>query len=155
MRTRAYNPLFTQKKRKLQLSKVFCLWFSPWEMLVRGESIRDNQRQNCCHRLTNEGVDFPFLTLLVSGGHNLLLLVHNVGRYTQLPVGTTLDDALGEVSIISLCRIFGRPIFCLPYRREMSKTVRRSFRHLIGRNVDQLMTNDVNDRVDRDRSPSH
>lgn len=49
---------------------------------------------NCC-RLTNEGVEFPFLTLLVSGGHNLLLLAHSVGRYTQL--GTTLDDALGEV----------------------------------------------------------
>jgi hypothetical protein len=46
-------------------------------------------------RLTNEGIEFPFLTLLVSGGHNLLLLAHSIGRYTQL--GTTLDDALGEV----------------------------------------------------------
>lgn len=40
------------------------------------------------------GVDFPFLCLLISGGHNLLLLVEGVGQYTQL--GTTLDDALGE-----------------------------------------------------------
>lgn len=48
-------------------------------------------------RLTNEGIEFPFLTLLVSGGHNLLLLAHSIGRYTQL--GTTLDDALGEVRI--------------------------------------------------------
>lgn len=38
-------------------------------------------------------VEFPFLCLLISGGHNLLLLVEGVGRYTQL--GTTLDDALG------------------------------------------------------------
>ena len=39
-------------------------------------------------------VAFPFLCLLVSGGHNLLLLVEGVGQYIQL--GTTLDDALGE-----------------------------------------------------------
>lgn len=37
---------------------------------------------------------FPFLCLLVSGGHNLLVLVKGVGNYMQL--GTTLDDALGE-----------------------------------------------------------
>lgn len=37
---------------------------------------------------------FPFLCLLVSGGHNLLVLVKGVGHYMQL--GTTLDDALGE-----------------------------------------------------------
>ena len=38
-------------------------------------------------------VPFPFLCLLVSGGHNLLLLAHGVGNYTLL--GTTLDDAMG------------------------------------------------------------
>ena len=37
---------------------------------------------------------FPFLCLLVSGGHNLLVLVKGVGHYMQL--GTTLDDALGK-----------------------------------------------------------
>eukprot|EP00850_Spirogloea_muscicola_P016287 SM000131S26717 [mRNA] locus=s131:137401:141488:- [translate_table: standard] len=45
-------------------------------------------------RLSNKDVGFPFVTLLVSGGHNLLLLAHGLGRYTEL--GTTLDDALGE-----------------------------------------------------------
>ncbi|GFR42449.1 hypothetical protein Agub_g3356, partial [Astrephomene gubernaculifera] len=40
------------------------------------------------------GLPFPFLCLLVSGGHNLLVLVRGVGSYVQL--GTTLDDALGE-----------------------------------------------------------
>lgn len=46
-------------------------------------------------RLTHpQPLEFPFLVLLVSGGHNLLLLAHAVGRYTQL--GTTLDDAVGE-----------------------------------------------------------
>jgi tRNA A37 threonylcarbamoyltransferase TsaD len=42
-----------------------------------------------------EALPFPFLCLLVSGGHNLLVLVKGVGSYMQL--GTTLDDALGEL----------------------------------------------------------
>ena len=44
-------------------------------------------------RVTHGHVQFPFLCLLVSGGHNLLLVVEGIGRYIQL--GTTLDDALG------------------------------------------------------------
>jgi tRNA N6-adenosine threonylcarbamoyltransferase len=39
-------------------------------------------------------VAFPYLLLLVSGGHCQLLACHGVGRYTRL--GTTLDDAAGE-----------------------------------------------------------
>ncbi len=39
-------------------------------------------------------VDFPYLLLLVSGGHCQLLVVEGVGRYRRL--GTTVDDALGE-----------------------------------------------------------
>ena len=38
--------------------------------------------------------DFPYLLLLVSGGHCQLLLVEDVGRYRRL--GTTMDDAVGE-----------------------------------------------------------
>ncbi|MGQ9371997.1 tRNA (adenosine(37)-N6)-threonylcarbamoyltransferase complex transferase subunit TsaD [Azospirillum sp. ST 5-10] len=44
-------------------------------------------------RLT-DGVDFPYLLLLVSGGHCQLLVVEGVGRYRRL--GTTIDDAVGE-----------------------------------------------------------
>lgn len=44
-------------------------------------------------RLTN-GVEFPYLLLLVSGGHTQILVVRGVGQYERL--GTTLDDALGE-----------------------------------------------------------
>jgi N6-L-threonylcarbamoyladenine synthase len=44
-------------------------------------------------RLTDE-VNFPYLLLLVSGGHCQLLVCAGVGRYTRL--GTTLDDAAGE-----------------------------------------------------------
>ncbi len=44
-------------------------------------------------RLT-DGLDFPYLLLLVSGGHCQLLIVDGVGDYKRL--GTTIDDALGE-----------------------------------------------------------
>jgi N6-L-threonylcarbamoyladenine synthase len=44
-------------------------------------------------RLTDD-VAFPYLLLLVSGGHCQLLIAEGVGRYRQL--GTTIDDALGE-----------------------------------------------------------
>jgi N6-L-threonylcarbamoyladenine synthase len=39
-------------------------------------------------------LEFPYLLLLVSGGHCQLVVVEGVGRYRQL--GTTIDDALGE-----------------------------------------------------------
>jgi len=38
--------------------------------------------------------EFPFVAMLVSGGHTQLMLVSGVGRYTLL--GETLDDAAGE-----------------------------------------------------------
>jgi N6-L-threonylcarbamoyladenine synthase len=38
--------------------------------------------------------EFPFIALLVSGGHTQLMRVDGVGRYTLL--GETLDDAAGE-----------------------------------------------------------
>ncbi|UCH73448.1 MAG: tRNA (adenosine(37)-N6)-threonylcarbamoyltransferase complex transferase subunit TsaD [Rhodospirillales bacterium] len=44
-------------------------------------------------RLT-DGVDFPYLLLLVSGGHCQLLAVEGVGRFR--PYGGTVDDAAGE-----------------------------------------------------------
>ncbi len=44
-------------------------------------------------RLTDD-VEFPFLLLLVSGGHCQILIVEGVGRYIKL--GETMDDAVGE-----------------------------------------------------------
>jgi N6-L-threonylcarbamoyladenine synthase len=39
-------------------------------------------------------LDFPYLLLLISGGHTQFQIVEGVGRYARL--GTTIDDALGE-----------------------------------------------------------
>ncbi|MFD2249027.1 N6-L-threonylcarbamoyladenine synthase [Pseudochelatococcus lubricantis] len=44
-------------------------------------------------RLT-DSVNFPYLLLLVSGGHTQLVAVRGVGDYVRL--GTTIDDAIGE-----------------------------------------------------------
>jgi N6-L-threonylcarbamoyladenine synthase len=45
-------------------------------------------------RLADPDLDFPYLLLLVSGGHCQLLLVRGVGEYQRL--ATTIDDAAGE-----------------------------------------------------------
>ncbi len=39
-------------------------------------------------------LDFPYLLLLISGGHSQYLSVNGLGKYKRL--GTTIDDALGE-----------------------------------------------------------
>ncbi len=44
--------------------------------------------------LEDEPPEFPFLALLVSGGHSMLIAVSGLGEYELL--GTTLDDAVGE-----------------------------------------------------------
>src|SRR3546814_1511129 len=45
-------------------------------------------------RLADPSLPFPYLLLLVSGGHCQLLRVEGVGRYRRL--ATTIDDAAGE-----------------------------------------------------------
>jgi N6-L-threonylcarbamoyladenine synthase len=45
-------------------------------------------------RLADPSLEFPYLLLLVSGGHCQILWVAGVGRYRRL--ATTIDDALGE-----------------------------------------------------------
>ena len=42
----------------------------------------------------NSNLDFPYLVLLISGGHSQFLSVQGLGKYKRL--GTTIDDALGE-----------------------------------------------------------
>ncbi|WP_428969297.1 tRNA (adenosine(37)-N6)-threonylcarbamoyltransferase complex transferase subunit TsaD [Sphingomonas sp. Xoc002] len=45
-------------------------------------------------RLSDRELAYPYLLLLVSGGHCQLLLVEGVGRYRRM--ATTIDDAAGE-----------------------------------------------------------
>lgn len=54
-------------------------------------------------RLTHN-LPFPFLLLLISGGHSQFLEVAGVGRYRLL--GSTIDDAVGE-AFDKVARLFG------------------------------------------------
>ena len=56
-------------------------------------------------RLT-DGVAFPFLLLLASGGHSQLLFVRGVGDYVR--IGTTIDDAIGE-AFDKVAKMLGLP----------------------------------------------
>jgi len=56
-------------------------------------------------RLTH-GVAFPYLLLLISGGHCQLLAVHGVGRFELY--GTTIDDAVGE-AFDKVAKLLGLP----------------------------------------------
>jgi len=42
----------------------------------------------------NSKLDYPYLLLLISGGHTQFLSVQGLGKYIRL--GTTIDDAVGE-----------------------------------------------------------
>jgi N6-L-threonylcarbamoyladenine synthase len=56
-------------------------------------------------RLT-DGIGFPYLLLLVSGGHTQLIAVKGVGDYVR--VGTTIDDAIGE-AFDKVAKLLGLP----------------------------------------------
>jgi N6-L-threonylcarbamoyladenine synthase len=56
-------------------------------------------------RLT-DNLPFPYLLLLVSGGHTQLLAVREVGDYVRL--GTTIDDAIGE-AFDKVAKMLGLP----------------------------------------------
>lgn len=53
-----------------------------------------------------EALAFPYLLLLVSGGHTQLLAVKGVDQYTRL--GTTIDDAIGE-AFDKVAKLLGLP----------------------------------------------
>ena len=59
-----------------------------------GETANDSNESNDDDDDALGRAPFPFLALLVSGGHNQLILARGVGEYRVL--GGALDDALGE-----------------------------------------------------------
>ncbi|MBP9728927.1 MAG: tRNA (adenosine(37)-N6)-threonylcarbamoyltransferase complex transferase subunit TsaD [Gammaproteobacteria bacterium] len=56
--------------------------------------------------LENPAPDFPFVALLVSGGHTLLVDVQDLGQYQIL--GESLDDAAGE-AFDKIAKLLGLP----------------------------------------------
>lgn len=56
--------------------------------------------------LDDPAPEFPFLALLISGGHTVLYVAEGVGRYRAL--GGTVDDAVGE-AFDKVARMLGLP----------------------------------------------
>ncbi len=65
-----------------------------WSLGVPVLSVHHMEAHLLAPMLETEPPAFPFLALLVSGGHTQLVAVHDVGVYRLL--GRTIDDAAGE-----------------------------------------------------------
>jgi N6-L-threonylcarbamoyladenine synthase len=68
--------------------------------------------------LADPGPQFPFLALLVSGGHSVLMNVEQLGRYT--PIGETIDDAAGE-AFDKCAKLLGLPYPGGPLLAELAE----------------------------------
>jgi len=71
--------------------------------------------------LSDPAPDFPFVALLVSGGHSQLFQVAGVGRYRLL--GDTLDDAAGE-AFDKTAKLLGLPYPGGPALARLAETGR-------------------------------
>jgi len=78
---------------------------------------------------TIKKIDFPALSLLVSGGHTELVLVKDWGKYKI--IGETLDDAAGE-AFDKVARMLGLPY---PGGPEISKLAEQERKQKIGHSV--------------------
>ena len=65
-----------------------------WALDIPAAGIHHMEGHLLAPMLEDDPPRFPFVALLVSGGHTLLVDVRAVGQYRLL--GTTLDDAVGE-----------------------------------------------------------
>jgi len=74
-------------------------------------------------RLADPDLDFPYLLLLVSGGHCQLLEVRGVGEYRRL--ATTIDDAAGE-AFDKAAKLMGLGYPGGPAIEELARTGRAS-----------------------------
>ena len=66
----------------------------------------------------NSKLNYPYLLLLISGGHTQYLSVEGLGKYKRL--GTTIDDALGE-AYDKTAKLLGIDFPCGPKIEEFAK----------------------------------
>lgn len=69
-------------------------------------------------RLTSD-LEFPYLLLLISGGHCQILMAHGVGNYEK--IGETIDDALGE-AFDKVAQMLGLPYPGGPSVEKLAKS---------------------------------
>lgn len=65
-----------------------------WQLGIKALGVHHMEGHLLAPMLEAQAPGFPFVCLLVSGGHTQLVKVEGVGRYQLL--GDTLDDAVGE-----------------------------------------------------------
>jgi len=65
-----------------------------WALGIPAVPVHHMEAHLLVPRLESAELDFPFVALLVSGGHSMLVDVEGLGQYRV--VGQTLDDAAGE-----------------------------------------------------------
>ncbi|WIA23950.1 hypothetical protein OEZ85_013589 [Tetradesmus obliquus] len=81
-----------------------------------------------------QGLTFPALLLLASGGHNMLVRCEGVGRHTVL--GTTIDDSMGE-AFDKVARLLG--ISAIPGGPHLERLAAKAVPEDLKRYKGQLM----------------
>tara|TARA_B100000953_G_scaffold299943_1_gene301953 strand:+ start:4898 stop:5920 length:1023 start_codon:yes stop_codon:yes gene_type:complete len=65
-----------------------------WSLNIPAISVNHMEGHLLAPLLEEDRPEFPFVALLVSGGHTMLVDVHSIGKYKIL--GESVDDAVGE-----------------------------------------------------------
>jgi len=89
-----------------------------WAWGVPAVAIHHMEGHLLAPMLEAESPEFPFIALLVSGGHSLLVGVGGVGRYRVL--GDSIDDAVGE-AFDKTAKLLGLPYPGGPALAELAR----------------------------------
>lgn len=95
-----------------------------WSLEIPSIGVHHLEAHLLAPMLEENKPEFPFLALLVSGGHTQLLLAHEFGRYECL--GETLDDAVGE-AFDKTAKLMGMPY---PGGPHLAKLAEKKYLHL-------------------------
>lgn len=77
-----------------------------WSLNIPAVAVHHMEGHLLAPLLEDPAPEFPFMALLVSGGHTQLIHVKNIGEYKIL--GDTLDDAVGE-AFDKVAKLLGLP----------------------------------------------
>lgn len=91
-----------------------------WSLGIPSIGVHHMEAHLLAPMLEDNKPEFPFLALLVSGGHTLLLLAKSFGEYTCL--GQTLDDAAGE-AFDKTAKLLGLPYPGGPYLSALAEKI--------------------------------
>jgi len=79
------------------------------------------KKENDSYNLLDKTINYPALSLLISGGHTQIVLIENIGTYKI--IGETRDDAIGEC-FDKVARTLGLPYPGGPQISKLAKEAR-------------------------------